>query len=316
MNGFSPTNQPPTPLPAAAATASPGGWIASTAVFMSIFFSTFLLATVVAVYCCLLCRDRVRSDDDTAGAERARGGGIIAPFPVEALPVAFAYAAGSSDDGIHVGGATATAAASGGRECAVCLGAVRDGEMVRRLPACGHVYHAGCIDRWLAAHRTCPLCRRELDPGKNPPDQLPNRLVGKGPAIFSYACAGLTGVAVVAVVVFYCNRHFRRRAPVVSAAGGREDEVRGVADVAAKIPEFAYTGSARQGGGREGAQCSVCLGAVQAGEVVRRLPACKHLYHVECIDMWLASHATCPLCRTEVEPPADEPSPTEALPPV
>ncbi|XP_052160509.1 RING-H2 finger protein ATL39-like [Oryza glaberrima] len=152
--------------------------------------------------------------------------------------------------------------------------------------------------------------------------------VVKGPKIFSYTCAGLvTGVALVAVVVFYCNRHVRRRAHVVVAgAGGREDDdVRGVAGVAAKIPEFAYTGSAS--GGEGAAQCSVCLGAVRGGEMVRRLPACKHLYHVECIDMWLASHATCPLCRTEVEPPpgdgggrpapaADESSPTEALPPV
>ncbi|EAZ01235.1 hypothetical protein OsI_23262 [Oryza sativa Indica Group] len=162
-----------------------------------------------------------------------------------------------------------------------------------------------------------------------PPVPQENQSVGKGTAIFSYTCVGLTGVALVAVVAFYCNRHVRRRAPVVAAegaggVGGREDDGRGVADVAAKIPEFAYAGSARHGGGGE---CSVCLGAVQGGEAVRRLPACKHLYHVECIDMWLASHATCPICRTEVEPPpedddgrpapaADESSPTEALPPV
>ncbi|KAF0902921.1 hypothetical protein E2562_019858 [Oryza meyeriana var. granulata] len=161
-----------------------------------------------------------------------------------------------------------------------------------------------------------------------------NRPVNSGTAIFSYTCAGLTGVALVAVVVFYCSRHVRSRAPVTAAGvvegtGGRgREDVRGVADVAAMIPEFAYAESARRsgrgGGGGEGAQCSVCLGAVQAGEMVRLLPACKHLYHVECIDMWLASHATCPLCRTEVEPrpgedgqpaPADEP-PTQALPPV
>ncbi|KAF7026999.1 hypothetical protein CFC21_039070 [Triticum aestivum] len=29
----------------------------------------------------------------------------------------------------------------------------------RFLPGCGHGFHAGCVDRWLAAHTTCPLCR-------------------------------------------------------------------------------------------------------------------------------------------------------------
>ncbi|XP_040381104.1 RING-H2 finger protein ATL39-like [Oryza brachyantha] len=162
MNGFVPSGYQLPPQPPSSSV-SPGAWIGSTAVFMSIFLSTFLLSMVLAVYCCRLCRDRVRSDDD----ERARGGGSrsgVCPFPVEALPAAFAYAGGNSDDDrrttTHGGGG------GGGRECAVCLGAVLDGEMVRRLPACEHVYHAECIDRWLAAHRTCPLCRSELDPGK------------------------------------------------------------------------------------------------------------------------------------------------------
>ncbi|WVZ91030.1 hypothetical protein U9M48_037263 [Paspalum notatum var. saurae] len=44
-------------------------------------------------------------------------------------------------------------------ECAVCIGAVRDGETVRRLPACGHAFHARCINGWLRAHATCPVCR-------------------------------------------------------------------------------------------------------------------------------------------------------------
>ncbi|KAF8754843.1 hypothetical protein HU200_011380 [Digitaria exilis] len=50
--------------------------------------------------------------------------------------------------------------------CAVCLEDVRPGEMVRQLPACGHLFHVGCVDAWLRAHRTCPLCRCELPPRK------------------------------------------------------------------------------------------------------------------------------------------------------
>lgn len=47
--------------------------------------------------------------------------------------------------------------------------------------------------------------------------------------------------------------------------------------------------------------CSVCLEVLQNGEMVRQLPACQHLFHVGCIDMWLGSHSTCPLCRSSVE---------------
>uniref|UniRef100_N1QQX7 RING-type E3 ubiquitin transferase n=1 Tax=Aegilops tauschii TaxID=37682 RepID=N1QQX7_AEGTA len=44
-------------------------------------------------------------------------------------------------------------------DCAVCLAGLEDGEEARFLPGCGHGFHAGCVDRWLASHTTCPLCR-------------------------------------------------------------------------------------------------------------------------------------------------------------
>lgn len=47
-------------------------------------------------------------------------------------------------------------------------------------------------------------------------------------------------------------------------------------------------------------ECSVCLSGFSEGEDVRKLPKCKHLFHSECIDMWLYSHSNCPLCRAEV----------------
>ncbi|OAY62859.1 E3 ubiquitin-protein ligase RING1-like [Ananas comosus] len=48
------------------------------------------------------------------------------------------------------------------RECAVCLGEFRDGELLRLLPKCAHAFHLPCIDTWLRAHVNCPLCRAPI----------------------------------------------------------------------------------------------------------------------------------------------------------
>ncbi|CAD6341412.1 unnamed protein product [Miscanthus lutarioriparius] len=52
------------------------------------------------------------------------------------------------------------------------------------------------------------------------------------------------------------------------------------------------------------AECAVCLGVLDEGQMVRQLPGCKHVFHQECIDVWLASRASCPVCRGKAEPPA------------
>ncbi|KAG6428155.1 hypothetical protein SASPL_112404 [Salvia splendens] len=48
-------------------------------------------------------------------------------------------------------------------------------------------------------------------------------------------------------------------------------------------------------------ECAVCLSEFEEKEIVRLLPKCNHSFHIECIDMWLRSHSTCPLCRSPVE---------------
>ncbi|OQU81670.1 hypothetical protein SORBI_3006G100200 [Sorghum bicolor] len=55
----------------------------------------------------------------------------------------------------------------------------------------------------------------------------------------------------------------------------------------------------RAGAGLLGAaDCSVCLGEFQDGEL------CAHAFHVPCIDTWLRAHVNCPICRSDVVDPA------------
>ncbi|XP_030522421.1 RING-H2 finger protein ATL57 [Rhodamnia argentea] len=44
-------------------------------------------------------------------------------------------------------------------DCAVCLRDFEAEEVVKAIPWCSHVFHAECIDRWLCAHPSCPVCR-------------------------------------------------------------------------------------------------------------------------------------------------------------
>ncbi|KAE8796012.1 E3 ubiquitin-protein ligase ATL6-like [Hordeum vulgare] len=47
--------------------------------------------------------------------------------------------------------------------CPVCLTAFEEGDSVRLLPHCSHLFHPECIDPWLQRRASCPLCRANLD---------------------------------------------------------------------------------------------------------------------------------------------------------
>ncbi|GJP45683.1 hypothetical protein CLOM_g5039 [Closterium sp. NIES-68] len=49
----------------------------------------------------------------------------------------------------------------------------------------------------------------------------------------------------------------------------------------------------------EDAECCVCLVRYEDGCVLRELP-CAHHFHAACIDKWLKSHPTCPLCKRDI----------------
>ncbi|KAJ3695842.1 hypothetical protein LUZ60_001219 [Juncus effusus] len=54
--------------------------------------------------------------------------------------------------------------------------------------------------------------------------------------------------------------------------------------------------------GKGSLECAVCLSEFEDDENLRLLPKCDHVFHTDCIDAWLASHVTCPVCRCNLTP--------------
>lgn len=48
---------------------------------------------------------------------------------------------------------------------------------------------------------------------------------------------------------------------------------------------------------KEPFDCAVCLCEFSHKDKLRLLPMCSHAFHIDCIDTWLLSNSTCPLCR-------------------
>ncbi|CAI9118211.1 OLC1v1019746C1 [Oldenlandia corymbosa var. corymbosa] len=85
-------------------------------------------------------------------------------------------------------------------------------------------------------------------------------------------------------------------------------ENRGLDEAAIRaIPIFPYRKgrTTKQGSGekvweRNDSECAVCLNEFQEEEKLRIIPDCAHVFHIDCIDVWLQNNANCPLCRTSV----------------
>ncbi|CAN6163814.1 unnamed protein product [Urochloa humidicola] len=148
--------------------------------FCSVTASAVAAFALVSLYRHLVAHRRAQPTADGAGATLAAssaavaGGGDDDESAEELLPLS-AAAAGLpafmySRMVRHSG-----KGAAGWTECAVCLGAIQVGAMVKLLPVCGHVYHRDCIDLWLSSRSTCPLCRRRVGEAAAPGREEPSR---------------------------------------------------------------------------------------------------------------------------------------------
>ncbi|GLJ39535.1 hypothetical protein SUGI_0807850 [Cryptomeria japonica] len=71
------------------------------------------------------------------------------------------------------------------------------------------------------------------------------------------------------------------------------------------FPVFSYSLVKGLKSQAKGTECTVCLSDFGDEDMVRLLPKCSHAFHPECIDMWLCSHTTCPVCRVSLVPGDD-----------
>lgn len=87
-------------------------------------------------------------------------------------------------------------------------------------------------------------------------------------------------------------------APATATTAATNDDKGLDSSVISSIPLFVYEEDEEEE--EEEEECVICLGLWEAGDFGRKLRNCGHGFHVECIDMWLSSHSTCPLCRSPV----------------
>ncbi|KAL6602818.1 hypothetical protein ACP70R_043179 [Stipagrostis hirtigluma subsp. patula] len=128
-----------------------------------------------------------------------------------------------------------------------------------------------------------------------------------------FFCSAMASVAgVFTLVSLYRHLAHRLLQPSMgdladAAAAGGSEELLPLSAAAASLPPFMYNRLVRHSGkGASSTECAVCLGVIQVGAMAKLLPACSHVYHQECIDLWLSSRSTCPLCRCRVGPSESE----------
>lgn len=124
------------------------------------------------------------------------------------------------------------------------------------------------------------------------------------PSVIPIAFACGSGIAFIAIIIFFqfiFNRIDSTSTQTRVVNRHQLDCIHGLSKIAiSSLPTLKYNKNQANGAASDGEVCSVCLESFREGEMVRELTRCRHLFHTDCIDMWLYSHITCPLCRAVI----------------
>jgi E3 ubiquitin-protein ligase ATL6/9/15/31/42/55 len=88
-----------------------------------------------------------------------------------------------------------------------------------------------------------------------------------------------------------------------ASAAARSRRMRGLDPATLEaFPTMAYADVKAHKAGKGELECAVCLSEFEDDDILRLLTKCSHAFHADCVDAWLASHVTCPVCRANLVP--------------
>uniref|UniRef100_A0A1D1YIU7 RING-type E3 ubiquitin transferase n=1 Tax=Anthurium amnicola TaxID=1678845 RepID=A0A1D1YIU7_9ARAE len=156
-----------------------------------------------------------------------------------------------------------------------------------------------------------------LSPGTHPPPPPPPEVAPGG--LDSRISPSVLLIIVVVAAVFFVSGLFHLLVRYLLRPGGRDTEEPD--DVTAMqgrlqqlfhlhdagvdqsfidaLPVFPYGAVT---GAKDPFDCAICLCEFDPDDKLRLLPRCSHAFHLHCIDTWLLSHSTCPICRSSLLP--------------
>ncbi|KAK7281352.1 hypothetical protein RIF29_09261 [Crotalaria pallida] len=134
------------------------------------------------------------------------------------------------------------------------------------------------------------------------------------PFLITVTVLAVTVTVILALyfLIRYRNCFLRRRispSPAVTAsvlpstnrASRQEISIQVTAAAVNSLPLFTFSSiTRRDSASGNGGDCAVCLSKFEQSDILRLLPLCCHAFHRDCIDTWLRSNLTCPLCRSAV----------------
>ncbi|KAL1808975.1 hypothetical protein DCAR_0728498 [Daucus carota subsp. sativus] len=110
----------------------------------------------------------------------------------------------------------------------------------------------------------------------------------------------LFSILLLIILLFFYARWFCRYLPITRAAANEAHAPppHGVDDkVYLSLPVVLYGVLKKE---ISVVECCICIGVFEEQDKVKVLPVCGHYFHSECVDRWLSTQSSCPICRAHL----------------